>query len=251
MAAEHGVPSIAVVDAWTHLHRRFVFTDGGEIQPGSICVVDDRMRDEIVEEGWCQVPLHVTGQPHLQSMAKRLGARRDGRSNPTVPSLVFFSETLGEDHAPEASPGYDQFTIADQLFPALTGLAPLSLTIQAHPREDRAKWEEWIAAQSCPQGFSVVLGEDGTEDLLATCDGVIGVTTMVLLEAALAGIPAISLQPDRKRALNPRLDATEGIRLVTESAALQQEIAAFVGSLGTPGKTDPGLLNVIDSADRR
>ena len=251
MAAEHNVPSIAVVDAWTHLHRRFVFTDGGEIQPGSICVVDDRMRDEIVEGGWCRVPLHVTGHPHLQSMAQRLGRERAEKPPPTVPSLVFFSETLGEDHAPEASPGYDQFTVADQLFPALTSLAPLSLAIQPHPREDRGKWEQWIAAQSIPQGFTVLLSANGTEDLLAACDGAIGVTTMVLLEAALAGIPALSLQPDRIRALNPRLDTTVGIRLVTDSTDLPREVAAFVGSLGTPQEADPGLLNIIDNADRR
>ncbi len=251
VAAGCGVGTLAVIDAWTNLHRRFVNDDGSEIQPDAICVVDRPMHDRIVDGGWCRARIHVTGQPHFQSFVKRLAGKRRARPWSAAPSLVFFSEPLRQDFTPENGGGFDQFSVAGALLPALAGLGPLSLIVQPHPRENHGDWEAWLGRRSLPPEVTAGIGGDATETLLTTCDGAIGMTTMVLFEAALLRVPILSLQPDRLRPLNPRLDAIEGLELVTESAALAAATARFVRTLRTPRRLDPGLCHVIEDADRR
>ena len=76
-------------------------------------------------------------------------------------------------------------------------------------------------------------------------------TTMVMFEAVLLGVPALSLQPDRVRSLNPRLDAIEGLEIVTKSVTLPAAVGHFIRTLHTPRRLDPGLWQVIEDADRR
>ncbi len=133
LARDRGTRSLAAIDSWTTLRKRFSWADGSLVQPDAVCVVDERMRDRILAEGWCGVPLHVTGQPHLEAVVRRLGGKRAGRKPTDTPLLVFFSESLRRDYGGEG-PGYDQFTVADLLVPALAGLARISSAASMHRR---------------------------------------------------------------------------------------------------------------------
>jgi hypothetical protein len=251
VAAGCNVGSLAVIDAWTNLNQRFVNDDGSEIQPDAICAIDRSMSDQIADEGWCGARIHITGQPHFQSVVERLKEKRKAYRPSSVPLLVFFSEPVNTDFVSDTDRGFDQFSVAGSLLTALAGFAPLSLVVQPHPRENRDDWQAWIGGRTLPQGIDIRIGEDTTETLLTTCDGAIGMTTMVLFEAALLGVPVLSLQPDRVSALNPRLDVIEGLELVTESAALPTAVGHFMRTLHTPRGIDPGLFHVIEDANRR
>jgi hypothetical protein len=250
LARDRGTRSLAAIDGWTSLRKRFLCLDGTEVQPDAICVVDERMRDQILGEGWCRVPLHVTGQPHLEAVVRRLGGRRAGRNRGKAPLLVFFSESLRRDYGGEGA-GYDQFTVADALVPALAGLGPLTLVIQPHPRDDRGEWEAWVRGRRVPDGVALTLGAEDTESLLVACDGAIGMTTMVLMEAALLGVPVLSLQPGRTRVLNPGLEAVSGLRVVTGDTDIAPAMADFVRALGRPAPADPACLPLLADAGRR
>ena len=250
LARERGTRSLGAIDTWTNLRRRFLCLDGTEVQPDAIGVVDEPMRDRILGEGWCRVPLHVTGQPHLEAVVRRLGGRRAQRKPTDTPLLVFFSESLRRDYGGEG-PGFDQFSVADALVPALAGLGPLTLVIQPHPRDDRREWEGWVRGRRPPEGVALKLGAEDTESLLIACDGAIGMTTMVLVEAALLGVPVLSLQPGRTWVLNPGLDALDGLRVVTGDKDFAPALADFVRALGRPAPADPGCSPLLADAAGR
>ena len=250
LARHRGTRSLAAIDSWISLRKRFLCVDGTEVQPDAICVVDERMRDQILDEGWCRVPLHITGQPHLEAIVRRLDGRRAGRNRGTPPLLVFFSESLRRDHGGEGA-GFDQFTVAEALVPALAGLGPLTLVIQPHPRDDRGEWEGWMRGRRVADGVALTLGAENTESLLVACDGVIGMTTMVLMEAALLGVPVLSLQPGRIRVLNPGLKAVDGLRVVTREKDIAPAMADFVRTLGRPAAAGPARPPMVADAGRR
>ena len=238
-ARDLGIDTVAVIDTWTNLRKRF--TEGGEtVEPDAVCVVDEEMREQM---GWCGARLHVTGQPHLQSVVDRLAPRRAGRGASDPPLLVFFSEPLSRDYGAE-DVGFDEFGVADALLSGIAGAGPLTLLVQPHPREDREEWRAWLSGR---HGVADV----STEDLLVTCDGALGMTTMVLFEAALLGVPVLSLQPGRRRPLNPRLDAVKGLHRVTDDADIGPALARFLGALGEAVSIDHGLSDVIANADQR
>ena len=245
-----GIRSVAAIESWTNLRRRFP-EDGGDLnQPDVLCVVDEWMRDRLLEEEWCRARLHVIGQPHLEALVGRLAKRRVKRVSGDIPMLVFFSETLRQDF-PGDGPGYDQYSVGEKLVAALAGLGPLSLIIQPHPREDREVWKGWLAERDIPPGISVRIGGDSTESLLVACDGAIGMTTMVLVEAALLGVPVLSLQPGRKKIVNPVLDDLEGVRVVADGAVTISAVADFVGALGRQNATGGRLSPVLKGAGNR
>ena len=71
--------------------------------------------------------------------------------------------------------------------------------MKPHPREDTGAWEQVVHGRA-------QLSSASAADLLTACDGVIGMTTMVLIEAHLLGLPVLSLQPGRTSNANPLVD---------------------------------------------
>ena len=108
----HNQRTFAVIDSWSNLDRRFTdpMTDGRWVLPDAIGVIDEWSVDRILSGGWCDVPVHVVGQPHLQHISRTVRARRRNRpvNNPRV--LVFFSEPVREDF-PGNARGFDQIDV--------------------------------------------------------------------------------------------------------------------------------------------
>lgn len=230
LARRRGIPSVAAIDSWTNLRRRFAGPGGETVEPDALCVVDEGMRDQVRGEGWCRARLHVTGQPHLETVVGRLRRRRAGLIPSGAPLLAFFSEPLRSDYA-GCGPGFDEAGVIKDLVAGLTGQGPLSLVVQPHPRDDRRALGAAVKRIATAADVAVRMGNEDTETLLATCGGVVGMTSMVLIEAALAGIPVLSLQPGRTHAINPGIEATEGIRVVTKRAETGAALAAFMDAV--------------------
>lgn len=249
-ARRQGIPSVAAVDSWVNFRRRCVTGDGREVQPDVFCVIDDWCEAQIAAEGWCRAHLYVTGQPHLESLVRRLTPIRAQRTPNRVPLVVFFSEPLREDHAGARNCSYDEFAVAAALLTALADSGPLRLVIQPHPREDPAPWREWLEAQIVPNSVAVNIGGN-TETLLLEAHAIAGMATMALIEAALLGIPTVALQPGRTRSPNPRIDCWPGIELVTEQCAIGPAVHRLLSRRGdTPAGAVP-LPPEICHADRR
>ena len=196
------VPSLAVLDAWTNIERRFQSSDGASEQPDAFGVMDEATRADVAAAGWCRARLFVTGQPHLAARTERLKRLRRGRRGGERKQVVFFSEPIIEDFGPTAR-GFTQFTVATLAAEALGANLRVHFSIKPHPRESESGWRDWLT-----RAPRATLAVGDTESLLGGADGILGMTTMVLLEAALAGIPVLSLQPDRVGPTNPLLDST-------------------------------------------
>jgi hypothetical protein len=250
VAKNMGVPSLAAIDTWVNLRQRFSMADGTEIQPEIISVVDQEMKEAIENEGWSTARLKIVGQPHLEARVGQITDSRKGRSANEPPVLVFFSEPRRQDDERVGKEtGFDQFSVAKALLEAVEKVSSsLRIIIKPHPRDNEGEWQSWLLGRSKMPGVSLALAEDETDRLLAICDGVIGMTTMVLFEAALSEIPALSLQLERKCTLNPRLDALGGIKCVTASGDMKGAVASFVRTLERPRKADASYQAILGGA---
>lgn len=208
---ERGVPTLSVVDHWCNYRERFTESNGGVRFPNRISLMDEIALEQAVAEGLPREILKIGGQPHLQSLAARAqdpellaqarqlrGTWMDGAP---AELILFASEPFSDDFRPGTSHdrGYTEIDVLEGLAQALQfvekqGGRPLKLVVKLHPKEDRDRFRPGPLA--CARGFLLAQAEPPLACLLAA-DAVVGMTTMLLVEAALLGRPAVSFQPAR------------------------------------------------------
>ncbi len=223
------IPTISCIDAWMNMRMRFERPNGSLVEPNIIAVPFSVMADEIAREGWASVKVQVVGHPHLEATTLALSKRRQDRCTrkDTLPTFIFFSEPLAKEGI-----GFDQFVVADLMRNALAA-RPCNLVVKPHPTESESIWRAW--AEGYKNGsVDVALTQDDSLDLLARADVVVGVGTMVLVEAAASGLPVLALQPHRRYDPNRLLATIEGIELVTDPAALTSTIDRLLAMSDRP-----------------
>ena len=189
-----GVPSVAVLDHWIGYWQKFTRHNRFDTVPDAIAVMDSYARDRLVELG-CRGPrLVVTGQPALDTLTKEeLPGCRAARDHWGLSDdawvVLFVSEPIAADHG--ARLGYDETDALSLLLEALDGL-PAELVVKPHPREQPDRLAEVLRRFGRPARVETRL--DG-RSAAAGADSVAGMTSVLLLEAALAGRPVLSIQP--------------------------------------------------------
>ena len=214
------IPSVAVLDTTINLEMRFAYS-----QPDVICAVDETSRRELEAATWCTARVEVVGQSHLErthqlSRLRRPSGGRSGR-------LVFFSEPIAASPGGVHAVGYEQFSVLARLLPGLAAVGGLSLTIKPHPNETIHQWNEWLSDLEPHRGVRAGLDTADAFTLMMDADGVLGMASMALVEAAISGVPVLALQPGRRYCPNPMVDAQSGIRLVTDPDAVVDATRAF------------------------
>jgi hypothetical protein len=207
-AAEMGVPSLALLDMWCMYWQRFGDVATGRRfthVPTCVAVMDDTARQGLLQAGFSAEQVRVTGQPHfdyLRAMRGRasergaawrrsLGLSRNG-------FLVLFaseshSADLGRDASSPHYLGYTEQDVLGGLVHVLEGLRrragrPIELVVKLHPKETEAP--------VLHTGFPVrVLRQGDPLQMIGGADAVVGMTSMLLVEAAVIGHPALSFQP--------------------------------------------------------
>ncbi|MEK7246397.1 MAG: hypothetical protein AAB223_10310, partial [Pseudomonadota bacterium] len=231
-----------VLDSWSNLEFRFTPAEGSAEQPDALGVIDDDTRAQIAAKGWCRARIFVVGQPHLAARTERLRRRRRRRPSGSAKRIVFFSEPIIVDYGPTAR-GFTQFEVATLAAQALAGSPGIVMDVKPHPREADADWRDWLARTP-----NARLAAEDTETLLAAADGVLGITTIVLIEATLAGIPALSLQPERPEILNPALE--EMVQVVARRGEAIAAVRAWLEGLDRPVRPSPRGGELLDGAER-
>ncbi len=182
-----GTPSVYVIDFWSHYGRRFPEAEADYAHlPTRVCVTDERMRDEMVREGFPPGPLAITGNPHFEHFTE--GITRGAEDKQLA---IFISQPIRKDVQAEGSLdcGFDEYKVLETIIACLP--ANMGLSIRLHPREEAGKFNAYLNEQ-------VNIAKEATlEEALSHAGLVIGMFSPVLMQSALAGKPTISYQPDR------------------------------------------------------
>lgn len=246
------IKTIAILDSWSQIDRRFVDSEGRSDQPDAVVAVDEAMAEAMRALPNWRARVHVGGQAHLEETARRLAGKRDLHVANDPPLIAFFSECLREDY-PRKGEAFDQFAIGGGLLDAIAACAPVRLAIKPHPREKTDEWRRFLNDREIPAGVSAEISETPSEKLMLAADVVVGKTTMMLIEAILADVPILWLRPGHPGPIHPMIDGLPG-EVVTDARAAPEALKRVLAAARRPGpaRRDLGSLGgmIRDAAER-
>ncbi len=215
-ARQDGIISFTVVDSWCDYDLRFPLKKEmnnrmNRYIPDYIFVMDEESRSDIAK---LDIPLDrliVSGQPYLQYVydmyssmdisvtdeyKQSLGIKDD------VKVILYVSDAIREVRDwHSADWGYDQWSIFDNLINAIDSINNINesyvLLVRPHPKEDVEAWRRYVSREqhSIP---IVVERESRSETAIKAADYVIGIWSIILLEAVLAQKSVTSVQIGRR-----------------------------------------------------
>ncbi len=220
--------SLAFIDTWFNFRNRF--ERGGAIKtPAHIGVIDGWCRRKIMSQGWCGARLHETGQPNLERMREELAPKR--KTTRKTPTITYFTELLSVTH-PD---GPDEFEVARRLAEALADLGRPEWLFKVKPHPilaDTSPWYRWHEALAARSRAVTRIDEAPTEDLICETSIVTAVTSMILIEAEILDIPALSVRWPEVGPLNPALDCFEGLEHADIRESLAPALARLINQAG-------------------
>lgn len=207
-ARRRNIPSVGILDAWLLYDERFVKgTDRWAYLPDTLVVMDELAKQEMVQLGAPGERLLPLGQPQFDQLQARAASMTDeGKKrvraslglSPGERYLLFLSQDMerfygGRAHA-LATLGYTEVIVLEHLCESLRRVSQrrggvIRLVVKLHPREDPDKY----AAFNLP-----VIQEADPYELMMSADLVVGMDTVLLVEAGWLGCPTLSFQPGRK-----------------------------------------------------
>jgi len=221
------LPSAAIVEHWSLYRERFTRVDRASAQadeflPDWIWLNDEIALTEAQAAGLCAQRLRVVGQPHLELQRERLAIFTH---TPRDQRVVFVSERLRDDFRrnPALDPGFDEFAAVEGLCAALP--AGMRLAIKLHPQEPADKYASLVSG-----GRATVIGKADAGKLVAQAGRVVGMMSMLLLEAALVRDDVISFMPGGRAQdfIGNRIGATRPATTIDQLRAL---LAALPGNM--------------------
>ena len=204
------VPTVSVMESWVHYRERFTDSQGTFILPEKIAVMDERARGEMVGAGFPAECLVVTGQPAFDALAPyrepavqqrsrdRLQRWDHGLARPLY--LLYVSQPLSQ-LAANRGLGYHEADVLPMVIDALECVlerraVSAVLLVKLHPRETSAAAPR---PRSGSRRLAVTVVPDGEMErleLAAGSDLVIGMNSILLMEACLLKRPVVSFQPN-------------------------------------------------------
>jgi len=215
IAERRGIPTVGLVDASTNLSHRFRGRSDDPLKacPGTVIVADLTSLDRFVEMGLGSDRVVVAGHPHWDHVriAGQLLQRQDrnklrqelfGGAIADRPVLVFASElSFGlnpQDYQYSADyslvgNGVNRGRTEIVIEEFLRAIAPMRdgvhLVLRLHPKNLSDDLSSYRAA------FDAVSQEEPSVRLLHAADAVVGMTSMLMIEAALLGRPTLAILP--------------------------------------------------------
>lgn len=206
---QFSIPTLAILDQWMNYGVRFSklgsqnrdryipFQTELEL-PNKIAVPDQVAYEEAKIDGIPEENMKIVGHPYLEWLNDYCKERRKKEKESI---FLFASEPLSSDFCQVVGGakgyfGYDEYSTLEELVKALNEMQNVKLKIRLHPREGGIKKFESILKKAlfCWQ-------EDGEKDNLDSIlesDLVIGMSSMLLIEAYSLGKKVVSLQYNRR-----------------------------------------------------
>jgi hypothetical protein len=259
-AAGHlGIPSFAILDQWTNYGIRFSpwglanspAYEAAPVHPflpTRIIVMDEWAREEMARAGVVdRTRILPLGQPYFETLlsrrdalpsAAKLRARLGLATDDFL--ITFVSEPLSCDYGEDPDRGefwgFTERTIFRSLRDALGHVVPgtgrkVRLVIKLHPRETSHNYGGLVEMQL--PGVVITLDRSANPlELLHASDLACGMSSMMLIEAAIIGTPVISLMIGLKRENPFILDRRGIIRSVRSGAELEERLMQTLSGNG-------------------
>jgi hypothetical protein len=239
-ARECHIASLSILDFWSNYLGRFssIGTQGPlDSLPDLIAVMDPYARAEMISLGFPDERLVITGQPAYDELLRSncpSNSRTQIRSFFGVGAedrlLIYASQPFTEIAADSGIPAvpYDEIECLTFLLSALQGKKDFKIWVRPHPRETALKFQAF-------QSLQVFISPDYDRvSAIQAADGVIGMTSNFLLEAALLGKPTLSLQP-RERLPSPLPLTRLGLgEIITDTAAISDSVERWLARCHNP-----------------
>lgn len=199
-------PTLAVLDYWSNYGQRFEI-DKKPFWPERIAVMDELAASGMRAAGCPPERLCIVGHPGFDALSaeqldveQRTLLRQTLGIAPQRQLLVFVSQPLSELRTllGQSLTLPDEQAILQQVIAALDApgdAAPPTLLIRPHPREASDKYDRWCRPGTATAAAITVNHTLPSRQLVQAADLVLGIHSMLLLEACCLGCPVISLQP--------------------------------------------------------
>lgn len=249
-----GIPSFAVLDQWTNYLLRVVSEGSHPVTgpaasnltvPSRFFIMDDFARKEMSALGIEREKLVVTGQPFFDYIRhagdkytvreiEKLRREFTGAADGCV--IVFASQPIAAIHRKNGMAedywGYTETTILEKVKASLAKLTQelavgVTLVLRLHPKDESNAYQDLCA--SCPDSIRIVVDrETDSTLLLKAADLVVGMFSMILLEAAILERPFISVQIGLKRESPLIFDRLGFMRSILTEKQLVESLRAIL-----------------------
>jgi hypothetical protein len=204
------IPTASVVDFGAHYRERFMAADGSFVMPDAILVMDEHSKAEMIAGGFPPDRLHVTGHPGVDELswyddpAHRTEARTWVRALAGCAeddlAILYISQPLSQLGNRETS-GFDERDVFPVLAASLGRVLQrrsrrAALLVKLHPRE---AGQPFAAPADVPSCLTLRIIDDAACDprtLVVGSDLVVGMNSIVLLDACLLRKAVVSYQPN-------------------------------------------------------
>lgn len=191
--------SMAILDAAKECGERFI-KKGRPSFPCIVCVPDDRGVKALADLGMDGERVVITGSPYLENAfdsklsASEIEAFRSRLSLNGRKIVTFCTEYITSAHEREKY-GYDELMILDDIiaYAGSRDRTDLKLLIRLHPKDSGNVYEKYINGTA--QLDCELVTEDRGNKMLQVSDVVIGMSSVILVEAAILGLNIVSYQP--------------------------------------------------------
>ena len=205
-AREQGVPGFSVLDHWCEYNVRFQYTVGHlNAVPDTIFVPDGIARQDLLDLGIPERRIIISGHPAFdvaEKAAQDFSEKKRSRVlqrlalKDELDNVLFVSEPVDSDHGIK-NLNYSEFSLLERICRTLAQLEKEirpPLVIKLHPREDSSKYDSVLKAYNTLKIISVK-DEIDRFDLMLSAKLVLGISSLLLLEAAIIGLPVYCVIP--------------------------------------------------------
>jgi hypothetical protein len=254
------IPTLGLVDSSTNLAYRFRGRSSNPLRwcPEKVIVPDAASRDQYVALGLSDSRIAVCGHPHwdhVRSERNQLWSedRAALRRSLFGPSLderraIVFSAEISDGLQPEQFQFAPDYTLEGDgshrgrteivVAEFLSGIAPfrndVHLVLRLHPKNQPSDLLRYRSE------FDTISQAGNSLPLLYAADVVVGMTSMLMLEASLMGLPTLAILPRIQESLWLPTIAAGVTPVATTRQAVSEQIESM---LVRPQAPDPSVLN--------
>lgn len=248
-AEKFKILSFGILDHWVLYGIRFSKYNISEISeyefmkeliymPTKVLVTDEYAKDGAIKDGILENKILVSGNPYFDYLLeKKEEIEKYVNKNQNEINILFVSQPLSalynEDYVSNYYWGYNERTIFMTTISIIGKIAKkynkrIKMIIKLHPKEEKNNFEDIILSNHYNNiSFEVDRNTDGIE-LVLSSDIVMGISSMLLVEAVILGWPAMSIQIGLKRNNPFILDRINIVKSILNEESLYDDFHDFI-----------------------